>query len=275
MNVRLIEARELPEKISIDDVIDSIIHGDCLDVMRRLPSEIVDMVFFDPPYFLQLPKNKRLIRWYVKTVVESPEEHWDMFSSWEEYDRFITDVLREVRRLMKPDATIWAIGTYHNIYRIGKILQDLGFWILNDVIWFKTNPMPNWLNVRFTNATETLIWAVRDKGSKKYIFNHEYAREFSMRDFGSKISLNVWRIPISRGEERLKDENGKRLHPTQKPEELLRRIILVSTNPGDLILDPMSGTGTTGVVARRLRRHFIMIEREERYVRASLKRFHR
>lgn len=269
---RLIRSVDLGEITSIENIVDSIILGDCLDVMSRIPSESVDMVFIDPPYFLQLPMGKRLVRWYVRTVVESPEEEWDEFRSWEEYDSFIEAVLRESRRVMKPSASIWAIGTYHNIHRIGKIMQDLGFWILNDVIWMKTNPMPNWLNVRLTNATETLIWAVRDRSARGYTYNHDLARSYSLRDFGSKIAINVWRIPIARGRERLRDEGGKRLHPTQKPEELLERIISISTKPGDIILDPMAGTGTTGVVARRLGRRFILIEREERYVRAIMKR---
>jgi len=270
--MKLIKSCEVPNDAKVEDLIDTIINGDCIEVMKKMPSAIVDMVFFDPPYFLQLPKEKKLIRWYVRTEVSSPEEYWDEFESWDEYDDFITKVLREVRRLMKPNATIWAIGTYHNIFRIGKIMQDLGFWILNDVIWFKRNPMPNWLNVRLTNATEILIWAVRDKGVKDYTYNREYARNYSMEDFNSKIALNVWRIPICMGEERLKDERGKRLHPTQKPEALLERIIQISTKPGDLILDPMAGTGTTGVVAKRLGRHFIMIEKEEKYVKAMVER---
>ncbi|MEM4969897.1 MAG: DNA methyltransferase [Sulfolobales archaeon] len=262
------------DRFDLGDVLNRVIHGDCLEVLRRLPSEIVDMVFFDPPYFLQLPR-KRLVRWEVRTVVESPEEPWDYFDSWDEYDSFIAGVLKEVRRLMKPNATIWAIGTYHNIYRIGKIMQDLGFWILNDVIWFKTNPMPNWLGVRMTNATETLIWAVKDRGVKNYTFNIEEARRYSLKDWGNKLAYNVWRIPICSGEERLKDEKGKRLHPTQKPEELLERIILISTKPGDIILDPMAGTGTTGAVAMRLGRRFILIEKEEKYVKAIRERLKR
>ncbi|MEM1611658.1 MAG: DNA methyltransferase [Sulfolobales archaeon] len=262
------------DRFELGDVLDRVIHGDCLEVLRKLPSETIDMVFFDPPYFLQLPR-KRLVRWEVKTVVESPEEPWDYFDSWDEYDSFIAGVLKEVRRLMKPNATIWAIGTYHNIYRIGKIMQDLGFWILNDVIWFKTNPMPNWLGVRMTNATETLIWAVRDRGAKNYTFNIEEARRYSLKDWGNKLAYNVWRIPICSGEERLRDEKGKRLHPTQKPEELLERIIAISTKPGDIILDPMAGTGTTGAVALRLGRRFILIEKEERYVKAIRERLRR
>jgi len=262
------------DRFELVDILNRVIRGDCLEVLKRLPSEVVDMVFFDPPYFLQLPR-KRLVRWEVRTVVESPEEYWDYFDSWDEYDAFIAGVLKEVRRVMKPSATIWAIGTYHNIYRIGKIMQDLGFWILNDVIWFKTNPMPNWLGVRMTNATETLIWAVRDRGVKSYIFNIDEARRYSLKDWGNKLAYNVWRIPICSGEERLKDERGKRLHPTQKPEELLERIISISTRPGDIILDPMAGTGTTGAVAMRLGRKFILIEKEERYVNAIKERLKR
>ena len=166
--VKLFKANDLLDKIELKDILDVVIQGDCIKTMKKFPSSIVDMVFFDPPYFLQLPKKKRLIRWYVKTTVESPEEHWDIFSSWEMYDNFIVNVLKEVKRIMKPNATIWAIGTYHNIFRIGKIMQDLGFWILNNVIWFKTNPMPNWLNVRLTNATEELIWAVKNKNVKNF-----------------------------------------------------------------------------------------------------------
>jgi DNA modification methylase len=252
----------------LSELIDRIIEGDCIEVMKEMPQEIADMVFFDPPYFLQLPEKKKLIRWEVRSKVESPEEVWDKFSNYQEYDDFITKVLVEVKRIMKPNATIWAIGTYHNIYRVGKIMQDLGFWILNDVIWFKTNPMPNWLNVRLTNATETLIWAVKDKNIKKYTYNHKIAREFN----DGKIALNVWRIPICMGQERLKDNEGKKLHPTQKPEELLKRVLLISTNPGDLVFDPMAGTGTTGYVAKKLGRHFIMIEKEKRYVQAIERR---
>ena len=271
--MKLIKARDLKKRLQIEDVIDSIIEGDCIAVMKKLPSEIADMVFFDPPYYLQLPRDKKLVRWYVKTEVESPEREWDRFSSFSEYDDFIRSILLEVKRIMKRNATIWAIGTYHNIFRIGKIMQDLGFWILNDVIWFKTNPMPNWLNVRFTNATETLIWAVKDKSVKNYTFHPDIARKFTIKDFGIRIGLSVWRIPICMGKERLRDEKGRRLHPTQKPERLLERIILVSTNKGDLVFDPMAGTGTTGYVARRLGRHFIMIEKEKIYVDAIVKRF--
>jgi DNA modification methylase len=254
-------------RYSLDDILDAVIWGDALQVLPKLPDEMADMVFIDPPYFLQLPP-KRLLRWKVKTVVEGVDEEWDKFENFDEYDRFISAILKEVRRVMKPKATIWCIGTYHNIHRIGKLMQDLGFWILNDVIWVKTNPMPNWLNVRFTNATETLIWAVKSKDVKGYTFNAEIARQFSK----GKLALNVWELPICIGEERLKDKHGKKLHPTQKPKALMERVLLTSTKEGDVVLDPMAGTGTTGVVAQSLGRHFVMIEKQREYVDACLQR---
>jgi DNA modification methylase len=204
----------------------------------------------------------------VKTDVEGVFDEWDKFSSFEEYDEFIQSVLKEVKRVMKENATIWVIGTYHNIFRIGKIMQDLGFWILNDVIWVKNNPMPNWLGVRFTNATETLIWAVKDKKVKKYTFNKEFAKQFGI----GKIGANVWQIPICSGKERIKDESGNKIHSTQKPIELLKRVILTTTKEGDFILDPMAGTGTTGYVAKMLNRDFTMIERKPEYVEAIIRR---
>ncbi len=267
--IRLVTDDPSVTKYEPDEILNSLIWGDALKVLPKLPDAIADMVFLDPPYFLQLP-SKRLLRWTVKTLVEGVNEEWDKFESFEDYDHFIESVLRELKRLMKPTATIWVIGTYHNIHRIGKIMQDLGFWILNDVIWVKTNAMPNWLNVRFTNATETLIWAVKDKSAKGYTFHADVARRFSPSRF--KLAINVWELPICSGEERLKDGQGKKLHPTQKPEALLERVILVSTNEGDVVLDPMAGTGTTGVVAMRHRRHIVMIERERKYVDACLQR---
>jgi DNA modification methylase len=263
----IIKDKEDVKFYEIKNILDKIILGDCVNVMKKMPSESIDMVFIDPPYFLQLPP-KKLLRWTVKTEVEGVYEEWDKFASFEEYDNFITNILVEVKRLMKPNATVWVIGTYHNIFRIGKIMQDLGFWILNDVIWFKTNPMPNWLNVRFTNATETLIWAVKDKKVKKYTFNKLLARRFA----NGKLGLNVWRIPICTGEERIKNKEGKKLHSTQKPEELMARVILISTKKGDIILDPVAGTGTTGYVAKKLGRHFIMIDNKEIYVNAMEER---
>jgi DNA modification methylase len=251
----------------VEEIRNKIILGDALDVLRKIESDLFDMVFIDPPYFLQLQK-KKLKRWNVKTDVEGVFDEWDKFSSFEEYDEFIRSILVEVKRVMKENATIWVIGTYHNIFRIGKIMQDLGFWILNDVIWVKTNPMPNWLGVRFTNATETLIWAVKDKKVKKYTFNKEMAKQFGI----GKVGANVWQIPICSGRERIKDENGNKIHSTQKPIELLKRVILTSTKEGDFILDPMAGTGTTGYISKMLNRDFTMIERKPEYVEAIVRR---
>lgn len=246
--------------MELKDFVDEIIHGDCLEVLKKIPDESVDMVFVDPPYFMQLPP-KKLIRW-SGTEVNGVNDDWDKFKDFDDYDNFTKKYLTEIKRIMKPTATIWVIGMYHNIHRIGKIMLDFGFWILNDVIWLKTNPMPNFLGVRFTNATETLIWAVKDKKVKKYTFNKEIAKAYNNGGLG----INVWRIPLCAGGERIKDESGNKIHSTQKPEELLERVILTSTKEGDLILDPMAGTGTTGFVAKRLNRKFILIEKEEKYV---------
>ena len=263
--------RPIGESLDLEEVLDQILVGDCLELLPALPAESVDMVFIDPPYFLQLP-GRRLVRWGARSEVETPEREWDRFESFAQYDEFIGGVLEEVRRVMKPSATIWVIGTYHNIYRIGTLMQDIGFWMLNNVTWFKSNPMPNWLNVRMTNATETLIWAVRDRGARDYVYNAPAAKEYSREDFGAKIAANVWRIPLCIGHERLKGDNGKRLHPTQKPERLLERVIRLSTRRGQVVLDPMAGTGTAGVVARRLGRQFILIERDEMYAQAASRR---
>jgi len=249
-------------------VLNKVIQGDALQILPKLPSESVDCVFMDPPYFLQLPK-KRLKRWNVKTDVDGVDDAWDKFGSFAEYDDFITKLLTEVRRLMKPSATIWVIATYHSIFRIGRIMQDLGFWLLNDVHWVKTNPMPNWLGVRFTNATETLIFALRDKDSKGYTFNRNYAKEFGI----GSVAANVWVMPLCNGAERLKDAEGNKLHSTQKPLELLRRVLLVSTKEGDVVLDPVAGVGTTGYAAKMLNRNFIMTEISEKYVEGIKARF--
>jgi len=257
------------ENVTLEDVVDKVILGDCLKVMEKLPAEIADVVFIDPPYFLQLPP-KKLVRWNVKTVVEGVNDKWDKFTSFEEYDEFIRKLLTGVKRIMKPNATVWCIGTYHNIFRVGKIMQDLGFWILNDIVWIKTNPMPNWLGVRFTNATENLIWAVKSKNVKNYTFNKEYARKIGI---DGKIGYNVWQIPICMGKERLRDSSGQKIHSTQKPEALLERVILTSSKEGDVVFDPVAGTGTTGYMAKKLNRHFIMIEINKRYVNAIRKRF--
>jgi len=237
--------------------------------LKKMPEESVDMVFIDPPYFLQLPKNKKLLRWKVRTEVEAVNDEWDKFSSFWEYDSFCSKLLEEARRVMKPSATIWVIATYHSIFRMGKLMQDLGFWILNDVIWVKNNPMPNWLGVRFTNATETLIWAARDKKAKKHTFNKVLAKEFGV----GKVGANVWNIPICTGAERLKRSGGGKLHSTQKPVELLRRVLLTTTKEGDVVLDPVAGTGTTGYVASALKRHFVMVEINPVYIKGIEERF--
>jgi DNA modification methylase len=264
----VIEDKEEREKYQIEEIKNKVILGDTFKVLKKIDNEVFDLVFIDPPYFLQLP-NKELRRWTVKTVVEGVNDAWDKFSSFKEYDEFITMLLNEVKRVMKPSATIWVIATYHSIFRIGKIMQDLGYWILNDVIWVKTNPMPNWLGVRFTNATETLIWAIKDKKTKGYTFNKEYAKKFGI----GKVGANVWVLPLCWGDERLKNEEGKKLHSTQKPVELLKRAILTSTKEGDLILDPVAGTGTTGYVAQALKRNFVMIEINPKYVNGIVERF--
>jgi len=242
-------------------LLNKVIAGDALEVLKGLPEASMDLVFADPPYNLQLTTGKKLIRWN-RTVVDGVKEDWDRFDSFEDYDRFTEAWLRAVRRVMRPHATIWAIGTYHNIYRIGKAMQDLGFWVLNDVIWLKTNPVPNFLKVRFTNATETLIWAVRDRMDKKYYFDKALAKKFGI----GKVGANVWEIPLCIGKERLKDSDGIKLHSTQKPERLLERVIQISSKEGDVVLDPFGGTGTTACVAKRLNRGFVTIEKNARYI---------
>lgn len=246
--------------------LDTVIQGDCLDELLKLPAESIDLVFADPPYFLQLEQDL----WRPnQTKVDAVDAAWDRFSSFAEYDRFTRDWLSACRRVLKKTGAIWVIGTYHNIFRVGTALQDLGYWILNDVVWTKTNPMPNFRGVRFTNAHETLIWAQKDHGSS-YTFNHH-----AMKSLNEDLQMRSdWTLSICSGAERLK-KDGKKLHPTQKPEALLYRILLASTEAGDVVLDPFFGTGTTGAVARRLHRHFIGIEKEEEYAEAARERIRR
>jgi modification methylase len=241
-----------------------IIMGDCLGELKRLASASVDLVFADPPYNLQLAGD--LLR-PNNTVVDGVHQGWDKFASFAEYDRFSRAWLAECRRILKPDGAIWVIGSYHNIFRLGAALQDLGFWLQNDVIWLKTNPMPNFRGKRFTNAHETLIWASRDQKSRP-TFNYE-----AMKAFNDDVQMRSdWLIPICSGPERLKDDGGRKAHPTQKPEGLLHRVLLATTSPGDVVLDPFFGTGTTGAVAKRLGRRFIGIERDADYARAAQER---
>ena len=241
-----------------------IIHGDCVAQMAALPASAIDLVFADPPYNLQLKGD---LKRPDDSRVEAVDDDWDKFASFAEYDAFTRAWLAACRRLLKPAGTLWVIGSYHNIYRVGAILQDLGFWILNDVVWRKSNPMPNFRGRRFTNAHETLIWAAREQTSR-YTFNYEV-----LKAGNEDIQVRSdWMIPLCTGEERLKQPDGGKLHPTQKPEALIARAILAASRPGDVVFDPFFGTGTTGAVAKRLGRSFIGIERERGYARAAEKR---
>jgi modification methylase len=238
--------------------LDRIIIADCIEAMAGLPEKSVDMVFADPPYNLQLggellrPDNSR---------VDAVDDDWDRFDSFETYDAFTKAWLAACRRVLKDDGGLWVIGSYHNIFRVGRAIQDAGFWILNDVIWRKANPMPNFKGTRFTNAHETLIWAAKMRGARRYAFNYD-----AMKMANDDVQMRSdWALPVCSGEERIKDENGAKAHPTQKPEALLHRVILASTQPGDVILDPFFGVGTTGAAAKRLGRHFIGIERDKGY----------
>lgn len=238
--------------------------GDCLAELKRLADASVDLVFADPPYNLQL--ERELLR-PNNTRVDGVDDDWDKFTSFADYDAFSRAWLAECRRVLKPDGALWLIGSYHNIFRLGAALQDLGFWILNDVVWRKVNPMPNFRGRRFTNAHETLIWAARDQKSR-YTFNYE-----SLKALNDDLQMRSdWLFPICSGPERLKDGDGRKAHPTQKPEALLHRVLIASSNPGDVILDPFFGTGTTGAVAKRLGRSFIGIERDEVYAAAARER---
>jgi DNA modification methylase len=255
-----------------DGFVDRIITGNCTQVLKTLPEKSVDLVFADPPYNLQLEKEL----WRPNaTKVNGVNDGWDSFSSFESYDRFTQDWLEGCRHVLRDTGTIWVIGTYHNIFRVGRILQDLGYWILNDIVWIKNNPMPNFHGVRFTNAHETIIWAQKNKGNR-YTFNYQILK--SMNQQGEQeVGLQMrsdWRLPLCTGKERLKI-NGEKAHPTQKPEALLERVIIASTNPGDVILDPFFGSGTTGAVAKKLGRHWVGIETDKKYVSIAQDRIDR
>jgi modification methylase len=258
----LAELRPQPQKANW---LDTIMKGDCVAAMDRLPEKSVDLVFADPPYNLQL--NGDLHR-PDQSKVDAVDDAWDQFDSFAAYDAFSRAWLLAARRVLKPNGTIWVIGSYHNIFRVGSTLQDLGFWILNDVVWRKTNPMPNFRGRRFQNAHETLIWASRDQNGKGYTFNYD-----ALKAANDDVQMRSdWLFPICTGAERLKNDNGDKLHPTQKPEALLARVMLASTKPGDVVLDPFFGSGTTGAVAKRLGRHFVGIEREQDYIDAANER---
>ncbi len=240
----------------------AILRGDCVELLRALPEASVDLVFADPPYNLQLAGA---LSRPDQSVVDAVDDDWDKFADFSAYDAFTRDWLAAARRAMKPQATIFVIGSYHNIFRVGATMQDLGFWILNDIVWRKTNPMPNFRGRRFTNAHETMIWAARDASAKGYTFNYE-ALKAANEDCQMRSD---WLLPICIGGERLKNSSGRKAHPTQKPEALLARVMLAASQPGDLVLDPFFGTGTTGAVARRLRRDYLGFERESSYIEAA------
>ncbi len=244
-----------------DGLLGEVLTGDCIATMARLPEGAVDLVFADPPYNLQL--NGDLHR-PDHSRVDAVDDNWDKFADFGAYDRFSRAWLEGARRLLKPDGTLWVIGSYHNIYRLGAILQDLGYWILNDIVWRKSNPMPNFRGRRFTNAHETLLWCAKSRMSK-YTFNYQ-----AMKSLNDDVQMRSdWLFPLYTGAERVKREDGKKAHPTQKPEALLHRVLLAATKPGDLVLDPFLGTGTTGAVAKRLGRRFIGIEREKEYAKIA------
>jgi modification methylase len=240
-----------------------ILDGDCIEAMRSLPDASIDMIFADPPYNLQLGGD---LSRPDGSHVDAVTDHWDQFDSFAAYDKFSREWLTEARRLLKPNGSLWVIGSYHNIFRLGAMLQDMGFWILNDIVWRKANPMPNFKGTRFTNAHETLIWC--SMGEKaKYTFNYR-----AMKTLNDELQMRSdWVLPICGGQERLK-KAGHKVHPTQKPEALLYRVMLATTNKGDVVLDPFFGTGTTGAVAKRLGREWIGCERESIYREAALER---
>lgn len=243
--------------------INQILHGNCIEVLNTLPENSVDLIFADPPYNLQLRND--LYR-PDRSKVDAVNDGWDKFKDFKEYDDFTFDWLSACRRVLKDTGTIWVIGSYHNIYRVGAIMQDMGFWILNDILWIKSNPMPNFRGVRFTNAHETMIWAQKKQGAR-YTFNHK-----SMKALNDDLQMRSdWEIPLATGKQRIK-MNGSKAHSTQKPEALLYRVILSSSKGGDVVLDPFFGSGTTGAVAKKLGRRWIGIERDKKYVRVAQKR---
>ena len=244
---------------------DVILRGDCIEVLKGLPDKSVDMVFADPPYNLQLGGD--LLR-PDNSKVDAVDDDWDKFDSFAAYDAFTRAWLGECRRVLKDEGSLWVIGSYHNIFRLGSAMQDLGFWVLNDIIWRKSNPMPNFKGTRFTNAHETLIWAAKSREQKRYTFNYD-----ALKAFNEDTQMRSdWTLALCTGNERLKDENGDKAHPTQKPEALLHRVLLSASRIGDVVLDPFFGTGTTGAAAKRLGRRFIGIERDETYAKLAEKR---
>jgi site-specific DNA-methyltransferase (adenine-specific) len=251
--------KSVAKKLSLNQIL----HGDCIEILASLPENSVDLIFADPPYNLQLRND--LYRPNM-TKVDAVNDGWDKFGDFAEYDEFTREWLSASQRVLKETGTLWVIGSYHNIYRVGAIMQDLGFWFLNDIVWIKSNPMPNFRGVRFTNAHETMIWAQKKKGAK-YTFNHQ-----SMKALNDDLQMRSdWNLNLATGRQRIKS-NGAKAHSTQKPEALLYRVIMASSNPGDVVLDPFFGSGTTGAVAKKLGRNWIGIERDKRYIKVAQKR---
>jgi len=251
--------KSVAKKLSLNQIL----HGDCVEILASLPENSVDLIFADPPYNLQLRND--LYRPNM-TKVDAVNDGWDKFGGFAEYDEFTREWLSASQRVLKETGTLWVIGSYHNIYRVGAIMQDLGFWFLNDIVWIKSNPMPNFRGVRFTNAHETMIWAQKRKGAK-YTFNHQ-----SMKALNDDLQMRSdWNLNLATGRQRIKS-NGAKAHSTQKPEALLYRVIMASSNPGDVVLDPFFGSGTTGAVAKKLGRNWIGIERDKKYIKIAQKR---
>ena len=252
---------------TIDKYINKIIKGDCIENLKKLPDESVDLIFADPPYFMQTEGELHRTN---GAKFQGVEDEWDKFSDYREYDEFCTAWLKECKRVMKKNSSIWVIGSFQNIYRIGYIMQNLGFWILNDVIWSKPNAVPNFGGTRFQNSHETLLWCTKNKNAK-YIFNYNTMKHLN----NGKQEKSVWNIGICIGNERIKDKEGKKVHSTQKPEKLLYNVIISSSRPGDIVLDPFFGTGTTGAMAKLTGRNYIGIEREEEYINVAQERIDR
>lgn len=252
---------------TIDKYINKIIKGDCIENLKKLPDESVDLIFADPPYFMQTEGELHRTN---GAKFQGVEDEWDKFSDYREYDEFCTAWLKECKRVMKKNSSIWVIGSFQNIYRIGYIMQNLGFWILNDVIWSKPNAVPNFGGTRFQNSHETLLWCTKNKNAK-YIFNYKTMKHLN----NGKQEKSVWNIGICIGNERIKDKEGKKVHSTQKPEKLLYNVIISSSRPGDIVLDPFFGTGTTGAMAKLTGRNYIGIEREEEYINVAQERIDR
>lgn len=253
------------EKVyDVKKITNSILMGDCIDILKRIPDNSIDLVFADPPYRMQT--EGELLR-TDGSKFSGVDDEWDSFNSDDEYDKFTKDWLTECKRVLKPNGSIWVIGSFQNIYRLGYIMSKVGLWIINDIVWAKPNAVPNFAGTRFQNSHETLLWCVKDRKAK-YTFNYKTMKYLN----GGKQDKSVWEIGICIGNERLKDRNGKKVHSTQKPEKLLYKVILSSSKEQDIILDPFFGTGTTGAVAKRLKRNFIGIEREQSYIDAATQR---